>query len=86
MCVIGKINLLEDRSRMTKDIREIGNNKIRYRALAEWLSQQIDTGAMPYGTRIPSETALCKRFGLSRQTVRNALKALQESGHLSHAI
>ena len=83
MLVIGKINLLEDRSRMAKDIREIGNNKIRYRALAEWLSQQIDTGAMPYGVRIPSETALCNRFGLSRQTVRNALKALQESGYIS---
>ena len=68
---------------MAKDIREIGNNKIRYRALAEWLSQQIDTGALPYGVRIPSEAALCNRFGLSRQTVRNALKALQESGYIS---
>lgn len=68
---------------MSKDIREVSNNKIRYKALADWLSHQIDTGVLPYQSKIPSETALCNRFGLSRQTVRNALKALQEKGYIS---
>lgn len=44
------------------------------------LQGHIERGEWPAGTALPSETALCSEFGVSRGTVRAALKVLQDAG------
>lgn len=46
----------------------------RYLEIAEYLRRLI--GASRPGDRLPSEAALCERFGVSRMTVRQALQML----------
>jgi GntR family transcriptional repressor for pyruvate dehydrogenase complex len=52
-----------------------------YQALAEDLRQQITSGALRPGERLPTEPELCARRGVSRSTVREALRLLA-SQHL----
>jgi DNA-binding transcriptional regulator YhcF (GntR family) len=40
-----------------------------YRQLYERLREQILTGALPEGTRLPPERALAERLGVNRSTV-----------------
>jgi GntR family transcriptional regulator len=47
-----------------------------YRALRDELS----AGSYPPGSKLPSEAELCRSFGVSRVTVREALKMLQRDG------
>lgn len=54
-----------------------------YSLLAGLLSAQIRTGSLAAGTRLPSEKALGERHGVSRQTVRQALKVLRDRGMVS---
>jgi GntR family transcriptional regulator len=44
------------------------------------LSQRIDRGILPAGTRLPSEPALAIELGVSRATLREALRALESEG------
>lgn len=50
--------------------------------LAALLSRQIASGALPPGTRLPSEAALAARFQVSRSVVREALSQLKYEGLL----
>lgn len=52
-----------------------------YQLLAEELRIQITTGLLRPGERLPTEPQLCARSGLSRSTVREALRLLA-SQHL----
>ena len=52
----------------------------RFRTICEALAAEIAAGALPLGSRLPSEQELCLRFGASRHTVREALRLLQEQG------
>ena len=52
----------------------------RYAALAEALAGEIMRGRHPVGARLPTEQALCTTFGVSRATVREALRRLRELG------
>jgi len=45
----------------------------------------IRLGLLPPGTRLPAERELCTRLGIARSTLRQALLALGQSGHL-HAV
>ncbi|NKQ56875.1 FadR family transcriptional regulator [Amycolatopsis sp. K13G38] len=47
-----------------------------YRQVADQLKEQILSGALATGTRLPSEAELCGLFGVSRSTVREALRLL----------
>jgi GntR family transcriptional regulator len=51
-----------------------------YRQLLQVLKQEILTGIHPVGAQLPTEEALCKRFSVSRHTVREALRQLRADG------
>jgi DNA-binding FadR family transcriptional regulator len=46
------------------------------------LGTAIKLGLLPPGTRLPAERELCARLGIARSTLRQALVALAQSGHL----
>jgi GntR family transcriptional repressor for pyruvate dehydrogenase complex len=51
----------------------------------ERLGTAIKLGLLEPGARLPAERELCTRLGISRSTLRQALTALAQSGHL-HAV
>ena len=55
----------------------------RYLALAGELARAIGQGRHPVGSLLPTETDLCAAHGVSRFTVRAALKSLQEQGYVT---
>jgi GntR family transcriptional regulator, transcriptional repressor for pyruvate dehydrogenase complex len=46
------------------------------------LGTAIKLGLLPPGTRLPAERELCARLGIARSTLRQALVALGQSGHV----
>ena len=54
----------------------------RYMELRETLAAEIEAGDHPVGARFPTDLELCRRFGVSRHTVREALRTLQDQGRL----
>lgn len=52
----------------------------RYQKVAEALIDEIGAGAFPLGSMMPTELELCERFRVSRYTVREALRRLEEMG------
>jgi GntR family transcriptional regulator, transcriptional repressor for pyruvate dehydrogenase complex len=48
----------------------------------ERLGTAIKLGLLPPGTRLPPERDLCEQLGIARSTLRQALTALVQSGHL----
>jgi GntR family transcriptional repressor for pyruvate dehydrogenase complex len=48
----------------------------------ERLGTAIRLGLLPPGTRLPAERDLCAKLGIARSTLRQALVALGQSGHL----
>jgi DNA-binding GntR family transcriptional regulator len=59
------------------------SRKPRYLQIAEILREEIRSGDHPVGRHMPTEAALCKRFGISRFTMRAALRLLEEMGLIS---
>jgi GntR family transcriptional regulator, transcriptional repressor for pyruvate dehydrogenase complex len=51
----------------------------------ERLGTAIKLGLLPAGARLPAERELCSMLGIARSTLRQALVALAQSGHL-HAV
>ena len=56
-----------------------------YEQLAEVLRERIRGGVLQPGDRLPSETSLAQQAGVSRSTVREALRTLQEAGLIERA-
>lgn len=52
----------------------------RYVQLATTLLNEIQAGKFPVGTLLPTEHVLCQQFGVSRFTVREAIKLLVQQG------
>jgi len=50
----------------------------RYNEVARALLEDIQRGIFPVGSNMPTETELCARFGISRNTVREAIRQLKE--------
>jgi GntR family transcriptional repressor for pyruvate dehydrogenase complex len=46
------------------------------------LGTAIKLGLLPPGSRLPAERDLCARLGIARSTLRQALTALSQSGHV----
>jgi DNA-binding FadR family transcriptional regulator len=51
-----------------------------YELLADVLRDRIHQGSLREGERLPSEQAIARQAGVSRSTVREALRTLQEAG------
>lgn len=56
-----------------------------HRQVTEVLLSQIANGQFLVGDRLPTEEALCRQFGISRVTVRLALKELENDGLLERS-
>ncbi|MCL1863999.1 MAG: GntR family transcriptional regulator [Defluviitaleaceae bacterium] len=56
-----------------------------YYQLKQFILKSIKQGDWSPGLMIPSEHALCEAFGISRPTVRQAIKELVSEGHLTRA-
>jgi GntR family transcriptional regulator len=52
----------------------------KYRLIADSLATEISTGRLKAGDQIPSERVIAEEFGISRMTVRQALRHLAERG------
>ena len=51
-----------------------------YRQVVQALRAEIVSGLHPVDTQLPTEGALQQRFGVSRHTIREALRALRDAG------
>lgn len=60
-----------------------GGSQPIYLTIADALSEAIQSGQYPVGTLLPAEAELCKQYGVSRHTVREALRKLKEIGLIS---
>lgn len=57
--------------------------KARYAQLAESLVDRINSDGYPVGSLMPTEFDLCRQFGVSRTTVREAIRHLSDLGLVS---
>ena len=69
-------------ARRRRGAREAGRSPI-YRQLAADLMAEITRGSYPVGTVLPKEVELSATYGVSRHTVREALRRLQDAGIVS---
>jgi GntR family transcriptional regulator len=51
-----------------------------YQQVLQSLRDSIAAGTLAVGDRLPSEDTLCQTYGVSRHTIREALRALREEG------
>ena len=58
------------------------HSQTAFEETVERLGTAIRLGLLRPGTRLPAERELCARLGIARSTLRQALVALGESGHL----
>src|SRR5919108_4439174 len=56
--------------------------RLRSVSVQDELRQRIDQGKLPAGARLPSEPDLAAELGVSRATLREALRALEDEGLL----
>ena len=63
--------------------RDLLNRQPYYALIAEELMREIRTGRFPTGTLIPTEPELCRRFAVSRVTIRGALRELEVRGMIT---
>jgi DNA-binding FadR family transcriptional regulator len=56
-----------------------------YEQLADALRESINAGTLREGDRLPSEARIAEQAGVSRSTVREALRMLQEAGLIERA-
>jgi len=69
---------------MKKDTASnLGAGQPRYLLLAQSLMQDIADERYAVGGSLPTEAELCRQFGVSRHTVREALRRLREAGLVS---
>ena len=55
----------------------------RYQQIADELTARIASGRYPVGGLLPTEMELCEQYGISRSTVREALRRVRDAGLIS---
>ena len=63
------------RASSTDEVKSAGH---LYLQVARTLKEEIVGGVYPVGSQLPTEDDLCRRFSISRYTVREALRRLRE--------
>ncbi len=58
----------------------LADKRPRYQVVAEALLAAIERGDFPVGSSLPTEARICEQFGVSRHTVREALRNLSKAG------
>lgn len=61
----------------------IGARQPRYMLLAQSILRDIGNGRYPVGSHLPTEIELAEQFGMSRHTVREAIRQLHDMGLVS---
>ena len=56
-----------------------------YQVVSEKIREAILDGRIPAGKLLPTETALAAQFGVTRSTLREAIRLLEQSGLLGRA-
>jgi len=54
----------------------------KYKKIEEWIRENIASGRFLPGDKLPSESRLCEQFGISRNSVRQAINNLVHAGWL----
>ncbi len=57
-----------------------GNKGPRYRRIADELLREISSDKLQVGAKLPGEFDLCERYAVSRHTIREALRLLEQQG------
>jgi GntR family transcriptional regulator len=55
---------------------------LAHESISEDIRKQIDAGSLLPADRLPAETALAERYGVTRMTVRHALSSLVDGGYV----
>ena len=76
----------EAATRNSNALPEIALRSDGAQALANFLMDEIRSGRMPVGVKLPGERELSKRFNTSRGSVRRVLGALREAGWITQAM
>ena len=58
-------------------MKQVMEREPKYQTIISWVQSMIRSGDLKEGDRLPSENELCRKFSLSRQTVRHALEILE---------
>ena len=61
---------------------ELTNSSPRYIQIADLIREQIQSGQIPAGEKIPNELEIASQYDVSRGTVRQALDMLVKEGRL----
>ncbi|WP_366655139.1 GntR family transcriptional regulator [Fodinicurvata sp. EGI_FJ10296] len=73
-----------DNQNLSDDLRLSGNQP-RYLRIAQALVADIADGRYPIGSLLPTEAELCAQYGVSRSTIREAIRRMQQLGLVSRA-
>lgn len=65
---------------MTNHATDLQPGTPRHEQISAWLREEIESGAFSPDERLPSENDICRRFDVSRVTVRRALQTLEADG------
>ena len=65
---------------MPRTVGSQNQQNLKYQKLYNWGRTLITSGVIKNQDKFPSEHILQKKFGYSRQTVRNALDRLEKDG------
>ncbi len=60
-----------------------GNRRLLTDQVRDQMQSLVDSGTWPLGKKLPAEPDLCEEFGVSRATIREAVRSLAENGVLS---
>jgi DNA-binding LacI/PurR family transcriptional regulator len=77
---------LERMMKTKKAIEELSSDEPKYRLIADSLRESVLSGEYRPGSRLPSETDLVRRFGVSRMTIVKAIKELQHAGLVTRRV
>jgi GntR family transcriptional regulator of arabinose operon len=64
------------------DMNQQAVSTSKHRQIREWIRESIESGRFRPGDKLPSEAELCRRFQVSRNSVRQAISYLVNDGWL----